>query len=156
IVMLLAGVNFLGGIQDALTGYPITAGARLLEAFLATAGIVAGVSGGLRVADVFGIDLGPVDPGAYSSADFAALVVGGAVAAAASAFSAYAPPRSLLPIAVVSGAAAGVYHAALDRGFGIAWSSALAALLLGLVAYPAAARLRIPTLVIIAAGITPF
>ena len=38
IVMLLAGVNFLGAIQDALTGFPLTAGARILEAFLATAG----------------------------------------------------------------------------------------------------------------------
>jgi len=156
IIMLLAGVNFLGAIQDALTGYPITAGARILEAFLATAGIVAGVSGGLNFADAVGIDLGPVDPGAYATVDLPARVIGGAIAAAAYAFSAYAPLRSIAPIALVSGAAAGVYDAALEHDVGIAWSSALAALLLGLVAYPAAARLRIPTLVIIAAGITPF
>ena len=156
IVMLLVGVNFLGAIQDALTGYPITAGARILEAFLATAGIVAGVSGGLKVADVLGVDLGPVDPGAYSVAGLPAMVVGGAVAAAAYAFSAYAPLRALGPIAVVAGAAAALYAFALDRDVGVAWSSALAALLLGLAAYPVAARLRIPTLVVVASGITPF
>ena len=92
IVMLLAGVNFLGAIQDALTGFPLTASARILEAFLATAGVVAGVGGGLRVAEVLGVDLGPVDPGAYSTAALPLMVVGGAIAAAAYAFSAYAPP----------------------------------------------------------------
>jgi uncharacterized membrane protein YjjB (DUF3815 family) len=156
IVMLLAGVNFLGAIQDALTGFPVTAGARLLEAFLATAGTVAGVSGGLQVADMLGVNLGPVDPGAYSLADLPAMVVGGAVAAAAYSFAAYAPPRALGPIAVVAAIAIGLYAVVLHRGVGIAWSSALAALLLGLVSYPVAARTRIPTLVVVAAGITPF
>jgi uncharacterized membrane protein YjjP (DUF1212 family) len=156
IVMLLTGVNFLGAIQDALTGFPLTAGARILEAFLATAGIVAGVSGGLQVADVLGVDLGHVSPGAYALADWPVMVVGGAIAAAAYAFSAYAPERSLLPIAIVAGLSIGLYAVALDRGVGIAWSSALAALLLGLVSYPVARRVRVPSLVVVAAGILPF
>ena len=37
----------------------------------------------------------------------------------------------------------------------IAWSSALAALLLGLASYPIATRARIPSLLVVAAGITP-
>ena len=45
IVMLLAGIGFMGALQDALTGFYITAGARLTEALLSTAGIIAGVSG---------------------------------------------------------------------------------------------------------------
>jgi uncharacterized membrane protein YjjP (DUF1212 family) len=155
IVMLLAGVNFLGAIQDALTGFPLTAGARILEAFLATAGVVAGVGGGLQVAEIFGVDLGPVDPGASSAAALPVMVTGGAIAAAAYAFSAYAPYRSLAPIAVVAGVAIAVYVVAFDRGFGIAWSSALAALLLGLAGYPVASRIGIPSLVVVASGITP-
>ncbi len=156
IIMLLAGVNFLGAIQDALTGFPVTAGARILEAFLATAGVVAGVSGGLRVADVVGADLGRLNPGAYALAHPPLMILGGAVAAAAYAFAAYAPDRALLPIAAVAAVAVALYAGAYDRGLGIAWSSALAALLLGLVAFPVAARARIPTLVMVAAGITPF
>jgi len=156
IVMLLAGVNFLGAIQDALTGFPVTANARILEALMATAGVVAGVSGGLQVADLLGVDLGAIDPGAYTTADLPLMVLGGAIAAAAYAFSAHAPIRALAPIAVVAGLAVAVYVVALDRGFGIAWSSALAALLLGLAGYPVAARARIPSLVLVAASITPF
>jgi uncharacterized membrane protein YjjP (DUF1212 family) len=156
IIMLLAGVNFLGAIQDALTGFPVTAGARILEAFLATAGVVAGVSGGLRAADVVGADLGRLNPGAYALADPPLMIAGGAVAAAAYAFAAYAPDRALVPIAAVAAVAVALYAGAYDRGLGIAWSSALAALLLGLAAFPVAARARIPTLVVVAAGITPF
>jgi uncharacterized membrane protein YjjP (DUF1212 family) len=155
IVMLLAGVNFLGAIQDALTGFPLTASARILEAFLATAGVVAGVSGGLQVAEVVGVDMGPVDPGAASTAALPLMVLGGGIAAAAYAFSAYAPLRALAPIGVAAGVAVGVYAQVLDGGFGIAWSSALAALFLGLVSYPIATRVRIPSLVVVAAGITP-
>jgi uncharacterized membrane protein YjjB (DUF3815 family) len=84
------------------------------------------------------------------------MIVGGAVAAAAYAFSAYAPYRALAPIGAVAAVAIALYAGAYDRGLGIAWSSALAALLLGLVAFPVAARARIPTLVMVAAGITPF
>ncbi len=43
IVMLLAGVGLVGATQDAMTGFPVTASARLLDAMLDTAGIIAGV-----------------------------------------------------------------------------------------------------------------
>ena len=42
IVMLLAGVGIMGATQDALTGFPVTASARLIDALLNTAGIIAG------------------------------------------------------------------------------------------------------------------
>ena len=59
IIMLLAGVGFMGALQDALSGFYLTAGARLTEALLATAGIIAGVSGGLTFADVLGVEHRP-------------------------------------------------------------------------------------------------
>jgi uncharacterized membrane protein YjjP (DUF1212 family) len=44
IVLLLSGIGFMGAIQDALTGFYVTAVARILEAILATAGLIAGVA----------------------------------------------------------------------------------------------------------------
>ena len=38
IIMLLAGIGFMGALQDALSGFYVTAGARLTEALLATGG----------------------------------------------------------------------------------------------------------------------
>ena len=155
IIMLLAGVNFMGAIQDALTGFPLTAGARILEAIVATAGVTAGVSGGLTVARVAGVDLGRLDPGAFEISAVPLMAFGGAVTGAAYAFSSYAPLRSLLPIAVVAAVATGVYAVVYERDFGIAWASGVAAVAVGLVSYAVAGRVRVPPLVVVVSGVVP-
>ena len=155
IIMLLAGINFMGAIQDALTGFPLTAGARILEAVLATAGVIAGVSGGLTVGRMLGVDLGPLDPGAVTLSDLPVMSVGAAVAASAFAFASYAPLRSLLPIAVIAAVAEAVFSVVQDRGFGVAWASATAAVLVGLVSYSVAGRVRVPALVVVVSTIVP-
>ena len=155
IIMLLAGISFMGAIQDALTGFPLTAGARILEAVLATAGVIAGVSGGLTVGRVLGVDLGPLDPGAVTLSDLPVMSVGAAVAASAFAFASYAPLRSLLPIAAIAAVAEGVFSVVQDRGFGVAWASATAAVLVGLVSYSVAGRVRVPALVVVVSTIVP-
>ena len=76
LVMLLAGIGFMGALQDALSGFYVTAGARLTEALLSTAGIIGGVSGGLSLGDAFGVRVGQLDPG-YSSWDsFTMMAIG--------------------------------------------------------------------------------
>ena len=155
IIMLLAGINFMGAIQDALTGFPLTAGARILEAILATSGVIAGVSGGLTVGRMVGVDLGSLDPGAVTLSDVPVMSLGAAIAAAAFAFASYAPPRSLLPIAVIGGAGEAIYSIATERGTGVAWASAVAAVLIGLVSYAVAGRVRVPPLVVVVSTIVP-
>jgi uncharacterized membrane protein YjjP (DUF1212 family) len=155
IIMLLAGVSFMGAIQDALTGYPLTAGARILEAMLATAGVIAGVSGGLTVGRMIGVDLGHLNPGATTLSDLPVMTLGAAVSAAAFAFASYAPLRSLLPIAVVGGLAEAVYFLVFDRGLGIAWASATAAVVVGVVSYSVAGRVRVPPLAVVVPAIVP-
>ncbi len=155
IILLLAGISFMGAIQDALTGFPLTAGARILEAILATAGVIAGVSGGLTVGRMLGVNLGRLDPGSTSLSDLPVMAVGAAITAGAFAFAAYAPPRSLAPIAVIGAVAQIVFYVSQDRGLGVAWSSALAAVLVGLVSYSVAAGVRVPPLVIVVSSIVP-
>ncbi len=156
IIMLLAGISFMGAIQDALTGFPLTAGARVLEAMLATAGVIAGVSGGLSIGRVvMGVDLGYLDPGLTTLSDVPLMALGAAVAAAAFAFASYAPLRSLLPIALVGVLAEGAFALVRDRGFGIAWASAAAAVLIGLVSYAVAGRVRVPPLVVVVPAVVP-
>ena len=155
IIMLLAGIGFMGAIQDALTGFPLTAGARILEALLATAGIIAGVSGGLTLGRMLDVNLGRLDPGVTSFSDAGAVVAGAAVCAAAFAFASYSPPRALAPIAALAGGAALVSVLMEDAGFGRAWSAAVAAVLIGLVAYWLAAWVRVPPLVIVVSAIVP-
>jgi uncharacterized membrane protein YjjP (DUF1212 family) len=154
IVMLLAGLGFIGAVQDALTGFYITAGARLLEVMMATAGIIVGVSGGLGLGSVLGVDIA-LEPGIAGLSHLPVMILGAAIAASAFAFSAYAPLRALLPIAVISGAATAIYFVMTEQGFGRAWASAVAAIMIGVVSYTVAGWARVPPLVIVVSGIVP-
>lgn len=155
ILMLLAGVGFMGGLQDALSGYYITAGARMTEALLATAGIIAGVSGGLALADLVGADLGVLEPGSAGWETLPVTVLGAAACAAAFGYASYAPARALLPIAVIGGCAMAIFDSANTYAFGRTWSAALAALFIGLVAYAVSGRFRVPPLVVVVPAIVP-
>lgn len=155
IIMLLAGIGFMGAVQDALTGFPITAGARMLEAMLATAGVIAGVSGGLTLGKVLGLDLGRLTPGAAGWADLPYMTVGAAVCAGAFAFASYAPLRSIAPIALIAAMAEVLSYLSLDRGLGPAWSSAIAAVMIGVVSYSVAGRIKVPPLVVVVSAIVP-
>lgn len=83
------------------------------------------------------------------------MILGAAIAASAFAFSAYAPLRVLLPIAAISGGASAIYFVMLEQGFGRAWASAVAAIMIGVVSYTVAGWARVPPLVIVVSGIVP-
>jgi uncharacterized membrane protein YjjP (DUF1212 family) len=155
IVMLLSGIGFMGAIQDALTGFPLTSAARMLEALLATAGIIAGVSGGLAIGQSLGVDLGRLNPGASGWSYLPVMAFGAAVTAAAFAFTSYAPVRSFLPIALVGGLGEGIAYLVESRGFDRAWAAAAAAVVIGAVSYTVAGRVRVPPLVVVVSGIVP-
>ncbi len=155
IVMLLAGIGFMGALQDALSGFYVTAGARLTEALLSTAGIIGGVSGGLSLGDAFGVRVGQLDPG-YSSWDsFTMMAIGSAMCAGAFAFASYAPARVIVPIAGIAAVAVTVSQAITLQGFSRAWATGLAAFLIGLVSYTVAGRVRVPPLVVVVSAVVP-
>lgn len=155
IIALLAGIGFMGAIQDALTGFYLTSGARIIEALLATAGIIAGVSGGLSLGSVLGLEVGRLVPGRSGWEGVPALVIGAAVAAAAFAFASYAPWRALPPIAVITALATGLYHLVGESGLGRTWAAGAGAFFIGLVAYAVAGRVRVPPLVVVVSCIVP-
>ena len=155
IVMLLAGIGFMGAIQDALTGFYITAGARITEAILSTAGIIAGVSGGFSVADAVGVELPVVEPGATGIQGLGLAAAGAALASAAFAFASYSPRRALLPVAAVSAVAMVVSSSVEEPGISRAWAVGLAALFVGLVGYAVAKRLRVPPLIVVVSAVVP-
>ncbi|MGH3472268.1 MAG: threonine/serine ThrE exporter family protein [Nocardioidaceae bacterium] len=154
IIMLLAGIAFVGAVQDALTSFYVTSGARGLEALLLTGGIIAGVSGGLAVADRAGVTV-VFTPVSATWNDLPTALIGSALTASAFAFSSYAPVRALGPIALVGVLGQLVYRFIVLQGFGIAWASAIAAVAIGAVAYSLSGRFRVPSLVVVVSGITP-
>ena len=157
IILLLAGIGLMGAVQDALTGFYLTASARLIEAMMATAGIIAGVALGISIAEGLGLSLGTLVPGKIGTySDLPAVLVGAAVSSAAFSVACYAPRRAVLPIGLITAVAALVSQTVELNGFGRAAAAGVAAFFVGLVAYAVAGRVRVPPLVVAVPAIVPF
>ena len=153
IVLLLSGITLVGAVQDAITGYYVTASARMFEALLLTGGIIAGVSLGLALSIRLGYEL-PLTARAGSGLDDLPLaIVGGTLVAIGFALTCYAPLRALLPIAITAAAAQAVDVLLGAARLGQAASASAAAVLVGIVSFALAGRFRVPPLVVIVSGI---
>ncbi|MFJ9312892.1 threonine/serine exporter family protein [Pimelobacter simplex] len=155
IIMLLAGIGFMGAIQDALSGFFVTGGARILEAVLATAGIIAGVSGGLSLCATVGLEVPRLTLPRFDLVGVSAVGVGGAVAAAAFAFASYAPLRTLLPVGILGGTALAATEILDEAGFGRTWSVGVSAFVIGLFGYTVGRQFRVPPLVVVVSAVVP-
>ncbi len=155
IVMLLAGVGIMGATQDAISGFPVTASARLIDALLNTMGIIAGVGAGLTVGVMLGSGPVSLNHGAVGLAEAGVAVFGAAIAAAGFAFAAYAPLRSLVAVALVAALGQGVLLGIDTAEVGRTWGTATAAVTIGAVCYLVAGRFRVPPLVVVVPAIVP-
>ena len=155
IVMLLSGIGFMGAIQDALSGFYLTSGARIIEALLATAGLIAGVSAGIALAPRLGISLAYVAPGDTGLGAPALVLAGAVVAAVAFAFTNYAPWRALPAIAVTTLLGHVVYLGVFDKQQTMPWAAGCAAVLIGAISYSIAGRVGVPPLVVVVPALVP-
>ncbi|MET0999468.1 MAG: threonine/serine exporter family protein [Marmoricola sp.] len=155
IVLLLSGIGFMGAIQDALSGFYITAGARILEAMLATAGLIAGVSAGLALAPAFGVTLTFVRPGRSEFGEVPLVLIGAIVAASAFAFTCYAPMRALPAVAMTTLLGHLAFLAVLDPAASMPWAAACAAVVIGVVSYTIAGGVGVPPLVVVVPALVP-
>lgn len=154
IIMLLAGIALTGAVQDALTGYYVTAAARSLEAMLLTGGIIAGVSLGLTLGIKLGLHVG-IEAQTIQLANLPIMVGSGALMAVAFAYASYAPLRALLPVAIIGGLGSLVFTLMTRASFGPAWSTAAAAFVVGLGSYSLGRRTGVPPLVVVVSGTIP-
>ncbi|ULE34670.1 threonine/serine ThrE exporter family protein [Mycobacterium sp. IDR2000157661] len=161
IVMLLAGMTLVGSVQDALTGYMVTAVARLGDVLFLTAGIVAGILAGLQIAAVAGIEITlhvdatelfviPNQPVTIALAVFGAGLAGACLTLAS-----YARLRSVLIAGLVAAVAEAVLIVFGLAGFGPLVATGTAAVGVGLFATLISIRRQAPALVTATAGITP-
>ena len=155
IVLLLSGIGFMGAIQDALSGFYITSGARIIEAMLATAGLIGGVSAGLALAPTFGVSLGFVRPGESGLAEPLLVLIGAIVSASAFAFTCYAPLRALPAVAMTTLLGHLVYLAMQDPDASMPWAASGAAVVIGVVSYLVAGRVGVPPLVVVVPALVP-
>lgn len=161
IVVLLAGMTLVGSVQDALTGYMLTAVARLGDVLFLTMGIVVGILAGLQIAAIAGIQIElhvnatelfvvPNQPLRIVLA-----VAGAALAGACLTIASYARLRSVLIAGVAAGLAELVLIGLATAGFGPVVATGTAAVGVGILATLISIRRQAPALVTATAGITP-
>ena len=132
ITVLLSGMSFVGTVQDAISGYYVTAAGRATEIAMLSAGLLTGVVLGLKVGLWFGLTLDPVEQIGGGVARFGILTAAGAVAAAMFALASYARPRALVHAALAGAVGWAVYGAlTLFAGFGPVVSTGIAATVVG-------------------------
>ena len=154
IVVLLAGLSLVGAAEDAISGFPVTAGGRTFEVVLLTLGIVVGIGGVLDMARRAGVELFMIEVRS-STAPLVVQVAAAAVIAGAWGVASYARPRGSVAAAVAGGLAWAIYLAAGRFGLGPAVASAAAALVIGFLAESLGPRLDVPPFVISVCGIVP-
>nr|WP_237048148.1 threonine/serine exporter family protein [Lentzea guizhouensis] len=155
IVVLLSGLALVSTVQDAISGYNVTAAGRTVETVLLSAGLIAGVALAIRTAVHFGLPIRLSDP---LPALISAVPMQFAAGAATSAFFAlacYARPRALVAAAVSGAIGTASYGLATSAGVDALLASAVAAAITGFGGATMTRRLRIPTLVVVQAGVVP-
>ncbi|MGY1839570.1 MULTISPECIES: threonine/serine ThrE exporter family protein [unclassified Modestobacter] len=154
IVVLLAGLSFVGAAEDAISGFPVTAAARAFEVLTLTTGIVVGIAAVLDVAQRAQVPLRVIDPSTYT-APFAVTLVAAAGMAGFWALASHARPHAI-GVATVAGALAWTTASVAGAlGAGAAVASAAAAVVVGFCGESLTDRLRIPPLLVAVCGIVP-
>jgi uncharacterized membrane protein YjjP (DUF1212 family) len=156
ITVLLSGLSVVSTVQDAISGFNVTAAGRAMEVTMMSAGLVTGVVLALFVAVRFGLPSAPLAAALPPTAlQLPAQVIAGAAASAAFGLACYATRRALL-VAAGAGALGAAVHSALALGgVNSIVATAVAAVAIGFAGGTISRRLRIPPLVVAVSGLTP-
>ncbi|HEV7973491.1 threonine/serine ThrE exporter family protein [Amycolatopsis sp.] len=156
VTVLLSGLSTVSAVQDAITGYNVTAAGRTMETVLMTAGLISGVVLALKIAVLLGLERTPLPEVLTSTPQQLPIVVlGGAGAAACFALASYSALRALLVAAVAGAIGAAVYGGLVLAQLDAVSASAIAATLVGFCGGVLARRLKVTPLVVAVSGITP-
>ena len=155
ITVLLSGLSTVSAVQDAITGYNVTAAGRTMETALMSAGLITGVALALNIAKALGfIQVQPEVP-TQTALQLPIMIVAGAGTAACFALGSYSTLRSLLVAAAAGAIGGGGYGALIVTDFDAITASAVAATLVGFCGGVLSRRLKVTPLVVAVSGITP-
>lgn len=154
IVVLLAGLSLVTAADDAISGFPVSAGARGFEVILFTVGLVVGIGFILNIAQSLEIPLF-IGPSTRTTASPVVLIVAGAVIAGAWGVAAYARAKTVM-IAMIAGAAGVLVNTVIrELDLGAATAAFVAAVVIGFIATAVADHVKEQPIVVSTCAITP-
>jgi uncharacterized membrane protein YjjP (DUF1212 family) len=155
VVVFLPGLALLAAVQDALTGFMVTAAARTMEVLVMAAGILGGLAVALIVARQVGVDMPMQMPPAFTLAGLPARFVSAGAVAAAMAVAFYVPLRLLPPIFLLGGSGYAAYLGVDHMLSSPSTTRAVVAVGIGVCGYAIASRRRLPALAVVLPAIIP-
>ncbi|TNC28019.1 threonine/serine exporter family protein [Amycolatopsis alkalitolerans] len=155
ITVLLSGLSTVSAVQDAITGYNVTAAGRTMETALMSAGLITGVAFALNLAKSFGFPQVEPELPTQTVLTLPVMIVAGAGTAACFALGSYSKLRPLLVAATAGAIGAGVYGGLVLATFDVITASGVAATLVGFCGGVLSRRLKVTPLVVAVSGITP-
>lgn len=155
LIYLLAGVISIGAMQDAITGWYVTASGRVLEVAMLTIGLIAGVQGGLLFARLLEADVRVTADLPVTLTSTLLLAVAGALLAIGFAVGAQAPPRTILGVTVLAVFVSVAYGGLGATTVPVNFSAGILATIVGLVSVLFAQRRRAPALLFVVIGVIP-
>jgi uncharacterized membrane protein YjjP (DUF1212 family) len=156
ITVLLSGLSVVSAVQDAITGYNVTAAGRAMEISMMTAGLIGGVVLALNLAVELGMPSAPIaGPLPPSALRLPLQALAGAAASGCFALASYATFRSMLVAAAAGAVGAAGYGALVLAGTGPLTGSAAAATVIGFCGGLMARRLKVTPLVVAVSGMVP-
>lgn len=154
IVLMLAGLAVVGAAQDAIDGFALTAGGRLLELTLQTLGVVLGILVGLELARALGVGMAPPTE-ALPLGSLGGQILGSVIVAVAVAAFNGSGARIIGFSALLGAVAWGGFAAVSAAGLDQASASFAGALMASLVGALVAPRFHVPSVAITTAAIVP-
>jgi uncharacterized membrane protein YjjP (DUF1212 family) len=154
IVVLLAGLSLVTAAQDAISGFPVTAGARAFEVVTLTAGIVVGIAGVLDLAQRAQLPLTVVTAAPASVPVPVALAASAGIAGFWS-LASHARPHAVALAAIAGALAWTTFWALSALGAGAPLASGVAAVVIGFCGEVLTQRLRVPPQLVAVCGIVP-
>ncbi len=155
IVAQLSGMALVASVQDAITGFHLTATGRFMEIALSSIGLFIGIGGALRVGAAFGVDSTVSTNLGTTWLNAPVQIIAGAGASAAAAVAGYAPKRAITAAAISGAFGTATYVTLLHLYDGRISSAFLAAAAIGLIGSIVAHRAGIPLLIVLMSGIMP-
>ena len=154
IVLMLSGLSVVAAAQDAIDGFALTAGGRILDLIMQTVGVVLGILIGLGLAQLVGFGMALPDD-AVPFGPLPAQIAGAIIIAVAVALFNGAGLRIVLVSAVLSVIAILGYSSAITLGVQEGAASAFGALLASFLGILIARGLHVPSVAVTTAAIVP-
>lgn len=156
VTVLLSGLGTVSAVQDAITGYNVTAAGRTMEVAMMSAGLITGIVIALQMAVALGFPRTPLpDLPGPTAIDLPVAMLAGGGTAGFFALASYSRIRPLLVAAIAGAVGAGAFAAIRLGGADQIAATAIAATLVGFCGGVLSRRLKVTPLVVAVSGITP-